>query len=77
MVGKPYPEIHLWRDEFFPTLGVRHRRKQAFGRLFASSARRPPILARRHIVLDLAMEGCADKPPVSKDEERYVTMGLV
>lgn len=27
-LGKPYREVHAWLDEFFPTLGFKHRVKR-------------------------------------------------
>jgi len=78
--GKRYPEIHLWLDEFFPTLGARHRRKRHHEagireavRIFGPEAE--PV-ARRHIVSDLALEGWTENDPFPRDEEHYLRMGL-
>jgi hypothetical protein len=78
--GQPYTEVHLWLDEFFASLGARHRRKRHHLKGIEEVRRRwgdrAADAAKQHIIDDLKGEGwkVGDHFPV--DEADYVRMGL-
>ena len=63
-LGQPFPEVHLWLDEFAgkPPHGMRHRKKrlhlagiEKVRNLWGNEAAEA---ARQHIITDLKLEGC-------------------
>lgn len=79
-LGKAYPEVHRWMDEFFSTLSVYHRRKRHHlagvkecGELFGPDAEKA---AELHLKADLKGEGWKDGEKLPENEEDYVNMGL-
>jgi len=82
LLGRPYPEVHKWLDEFAgrPPWGMKHRRfrHHAAGieqvlKLFGNGA---AAAARQHIIADLKMEGWTEDQPFPRDEQDYVRIGL-
>ena len=80
--GQPYPQVHLWLDEFAgkPPYGMRHRKKrhhlagiEEVRKLWGHEAAE---VARLHIIADLKMEGWSESAPFPRDETHYQRMGL-
>jgi hypothetical protein len=82
LLGKPFPEVHQWLDEFAgkPPHGMRHRQfrhhlagieevRRKWGNEAAAAA-------RQHIITDLKMEGWTEDQPFPRDQKHYVKMGL-
>ena len=80
LFGEPFAEVHLWLDEFFETLGARHRRKrhhnQGVEMVRQKWGARAAEVARQHIIDDLKGEGWVDGDHFPLDEIDYVRMGL-
>lgn len=79
--GQPYTEVHLFLDEYFTTLGARHRRVRHHLQGIEEVRRRWGVdaasVARLHIIDDLKGEGWAEeKDRIPVDEADYVKMGL-
>ena len=79
--GQPYTKVHLWLDEFFSTLGARHRRKRHHLQGIEEVRRRwgddAAFVARLHVVQDLEGEGFVEgKDAMPRDEADYVRKGF-
>ena len=81
LLGEPFTEVHLWLDEYFSTLGARHRRKRhhlkGIEEVCSLWGDRGAEVARQHIIDDLKCEGWREgKDRIPADETDYVRMGL-
>lgn len=82
LFGSPWPEVHIWLDEFAgqEPYGMRHRHLRHHeegiaeaGRLFGKQAE---AVARQHIISDLKLEGWTESDPFPKNSEHYKRIGL-
>jgi len=80
LFGDEFREVHIWLDEYFSTLGARHRRKRHHLKgieeariLFGD---RGAEVAKQHILDDLMGEGWQNGDHFPADEADYVRMGL-
>ena len=75
-----FRDVHLWLDEFFATLGARHRRKRHHQKGIDEVRNRwgdkAADAARQHIIDDLKGEGWVEGDHFPRDEDDYVRMGL-
>ena len=82
LFGAPYPNVHIWLDEFMgkPGIGMRHRRIRHHLAGIAEVQKQwrdeAAKVAMQHIKSDLAMEGWKETDHFPKDEADYVKMGL-
>lgn len=81
LFGEPFPEIHLWLDEYFSTMGARHRRKRhhlaGIEEVRQIWGDRGAEVARQHIIDDLKQEGWVEgRDRLPATEAEYVGMGF-
>lgn len=80
LLGEPFTEVHLFLDEYFSTLGARHRRirhhLQGIEEVRSRWGDDAADAAQIHIVEDLKGEGWRDGDHFPVDEADYKKMGL-
>lgn len=82
LLGSPFPEVHLWLDEFFnkAPYGTRHRHlrhhRQGIEEIRQMWGNRAAMAAEIHIRQDLVSEGWPPEKPIPRDSEFYKKSGL-
>ena len=82
ILGEPFPEVHLWLDEYFgqSPYGTRHRylrhHRQGIEEIRKKWGDRAAMAAEIHIRQDLETDGWPSDKPIPEDSESYRKSGL-
>jgi len=82
ILGEPFPEVHLWLDEYFgkPPYGTRHRylrhHRQGIKEVKSIWGDRAALAAEIHVRQDLESEGWPSDKPIPADGVAYRKTGL-
>ncbi|MGV8058588.1 MAG: hypothetical protein AB2L12_11270 [Smithellaceae bacterium] len=82
ILGEPFPEVHLWLDEYFGQFpyGTRHRHlrhhRQGIEKVRKKFGERAALAAEIHIRQDLQTEGWPAEKPIPEHSAAYRKAGL-
>jgi hypothetical protein len=81
-LGRPFTEVHVYLDHFYPEYGFKHRcklhHKVGIELVRQQWGDEAAVAAKLHILSDLAIEGYpSDEELIPRDEKHYKEIGLM